>query len=365
MNTNTPSVDENLTALASTVSDATVKSINDFLDVTGYVYGIVNLITPAVTLDAAHKTDQTNYDEFRTNLSVYKGKAELWIQPTKVQPNDVVTQITAMPAVITGISSLVVSDISTLITLGPTNAADPSFSGPVKTLIKAGKTQVDSLIAQIKKFKADVIAGNAKMDAAYKGILANVDADLAAEISGLQTTINSLQADVKAAQKKVTKEEIGEGFAIGAIVVGALTAWTGVGALILGAGIAGVVLTKAEIAALNAEIAADKLSINTDFTAMADDKQAKVLVVLFQASVKASLEAHDAAIAELTEFSTLLGTLDTNVENAYNHVVSAVATTDPAKWKKDLNSALTEWKATNALATVLATIVVKVTPPTT
>jgi len=342
--------------LSSTVSDATVKSINDFLDVTGYVYGIVNLITPAITLDAAHKTDQTNYDEFRTNLSVYKGKAGLWIQPTKTQPNDIVTQITAMPAVITGISSIVVSDINTLITLGPTNAVDPTFSGPVKTLIKAAKTQVDSLIAQITTFKGDVIAGNAKMDAAYKGILKNVDADLAAEIAGLQTTINSLNADVKAAQKKVTKEEIGEGFAIGAIVVGAL---------ILGAGIAGVVLTKEEIAALNATIAADKLKINTDFSAMADDKKAKVLVVTFQAAVKASLEAHDTAITELTKFSTLLGTLDTSVENAYNNVVSAVATTDPATWKTDLKAALKEWKATNALATVLATIDVKVTPPTT
>ena len=351
-----------LTLLGQSISSATIKAMNDFLDVTGYVYGVVNLVTPAVNLESKYDTDQHNYDVFRTNLSVYIGQAGLWIQPTSTQSNDIVTQITAMPEVITGISSIVISDINTLKALGPGNSLDSTFSGPAKTLIKAAKAQVDGLITQITTFKSEVDAGNQMMTTAYKGILTNVDSDLAGEISSLHTTISSLKSDVKAARKKITAEDIGKGFAIGAIVIGALTVWTGVGALVLGAGIAGVILTEEEIKALKAKISLDKTKINNDFNQMGTDSAAKAAVVLFQKAVEESLEAHDNAITELTKFSTLLSTLQTEIDDAYSELNNALGTTVSKKWNTDLDSALTAWTSADQTAKALAKIKVKATP---
>ncbi len=354
-----------LSAIAATVSATTLSAINNFLDVTGYVYGVVNLVTPAVNLEGQYAEDQNNYDEFRTNLSVYKAQAGLWIQPTKTQPNDIVSQITAMPEVITGISSTVLSDLNTIKSLGFGSKANKTFVSQVKTMISAAQSQVNGLIDQVATFKSDVDHGNAMLTSAYNGILKNVDADLQAEIDTLQKDINSLKAKVKSAQKEITEKDIEKGFAIGAIVIGGLTAWTGVGDILLGAGIAGVVLTEEEISALKDTIKTDKIKINNDFNNMSTDKAAKTAVVLFQQQVNESLEQHDQAMTELSNFSGLLGTLHNDVDSAYDELLSSTSAKDQQTWETDLDDAITAWNSTNNMATTLAKIQVKATPPAT
>jgi hypothetical protein len=335
--------------------------MNDFLDVTGYVYGIVNLIAPAVTLEPKHSAVQTNYDKFRTNLSAYQKKAGLWMQPTAAQPSDIITQITIMPRAITSVSKDVMMDISTLVNLKPESPAFHTFAVDLKAKITSANQQVDSLVSQITTFKTDVENGGAKMTEAYNGILAHVDADLATEISNLQVTIDSLNADVRAAQKKIKVEQSAQDAAITAIAVGSLTAWIGIGTVALAAGIAGLALTKKEIASLNATIAADKLKIKTSFNALSPDPAAKALVVLFQNAVVKSLEAHDKAIKELGQFSSLLATLEAHVNEALQETIKGTTPQEP-DWLEALHQAFLEWQATNKIASALKEIKIAVKP---
>lgn len=362
METNTkPHASEKLKALATTVSSATIKSMNDFLDVTGYVYGIVNLVAPAVTLEPKHAAVQTNYDSFRTNLSAYQKKAGLWMQPTAAQPNDIITQITIMPRAITSISKDVMMDIAMLVNLTPKSPAFHTFAVDLKAKVTSANQQVDNLVAQITTFKADVDEGSTKMTEAYNGILADVDAGLAAEISGLQVTIDSLNRDVRAAQKKIKVEQTAQDAAITAIAVGSLTAWIGIGTVALAAGIAGLALTKKEIASLNATIAADKLKIKTDFNALKTDEAAKALVVLFQNAVVKSLEAHDKAIQELRQFSSLLKTLEAHINEALRETIKGTTPKEP-DWFEAFHQAFLEWQATNKIASALKEIKIAIKP---
>jgi predicted nucleic acid-binding Zn-ribbon protein len=252
-------------------------------------------------------------------------------------------------------------DISTLVNLKPESPAFHTFAVDLKAKITSANQQVDSLVSQITTFKTDVENGGAKMTEAYNGILAHVDADLATEISNLQVTIDSLNADVRAAQKKIKVEQSAQDAAITAIAVGSLTAWIGIGTVALAAGIAGLALTKKEIASLNATIAADKLKIKTSFNALSTDNAAKALVVLFQNAVVKSLEAHDKAIKELGQFSSLLATLEAHVNEALQETIKGTTPQEP-DWLEALHQAFLEWQATNKIASALKEIKIAVKP---
>ena len=351
-------MNDNMSKIAKSVSSNTITAMNNFIDVTGFVYGVVNLLAPTVTLPSQNQVDQTHYDNFCTALSSYKLQAGLWIQPTASQTSDIVSMITALPQAITGISSVVISDLNTLKALGPGSSADSVFCNDAKTKITAAKTTVNNMISAINTFVSNVTTVNRDMNVAYKGILATVDTDLEQDIQSLTSLINSLKGQVQAKQQKLSSNDTGRDIAIAVTVISIFT--FGIGGAVIGA--AGIALSSSDINALKDEIKGLQDTINNKFNTLDADQQAKAAVILFQQEVLNSIEAHAPAVDALENFLTYLDNMEDTIEEIYSDLTELKDGDSTPIWNEYLQQALTDWTQLDVLAVALADIKISANP---
>ncbi len=347
-----------LSRLVNDMSQHTLLAINNFVSVTGYVYGVVNLVAPSIQLSSDLQQEQTDYDQFKKELEFFKQQAGLWIQPDKQQSNDLVTMITALPSSILPISAALISDLSTLKTLKPGQPVDSTFLIDAQEKVGDAKQTIAKMCLTARQFINSVETIGKGLQAASDKMLSSIDNSLKAELTALKVSIETIEQMVEQKQRKIDSNDTGRDISIAVTVVSIFT--FGLGGAVVGA--AGIALSSAEIQTLKDEIKSLNLKISQQINALNEDQQAQTAVILFNQQIQQVLKAQGNAMQSLQVFYSFLDSMEQDILAVQQDIMKLSTERSPLLWKLEIEQVIDQWTALKNLAMTLSQIKINVNP---
>lgn len=313
---------------------------------TAYVNMLTALAAPAITFTKPPPGEkgtpvqqlQEAYQSFVQGLAILQGQAMSWIATSSSTGTpSIFSTLVAIPDNLALIEATVEKNFTLLKTL-------PAGSDWDKVL-KAQKTLINVQIEPVTALGGQIEALGNSLEKAARNLVAAAGTDVLAQLQkAYKDEISAMNAAIADAESTISSDNskiVGLGFAAGisivVAVIGLINIATPFGWLFLGGGAVGAYFAIDEIQSLNADVAAQKLKIQSATATASADQTAAQAVAAFAQAAQAAATLNSAAQKELTTLVNLCATLASDLEAAVQDLSQEKVD------QKDIDEAMAEW----------------------